>query len=68
MGERGYCKTCGRPTEWDDRAYVDEDGNVEGDYEPYCGPCEDAGIERAQKIRRWALYHPGEKCPESELE
>lgn len=34
----------------------------------FCIPCEDDEYEREQKLAAWAQFHPGEPCPELELE
>ena len=60
MGTRHdkQCKRCGA---WE--------VEVIDDWESlYCLGCNDREIERSNKQREWSHYHPGEPCPESELE
>lgn len=33
----------------------------------FCPDCSELEIERSNKRREWAEYHPGEPCPEEEL-
>ena len=41
-------------------------GNVALPENDFCGACEDALIELANKRREWDHFHPGEPMPESE--